>query len=52
MPHTATCRDEEGEEKEISHGAGTPLSETIAKQTDRLAFMFYSLGMEYRPIVR
>jgi prolyl oligopeptidase len=34
------------------HGAGTPLSETIAKQVDRLAFIFHSLDMEYRPIVR
>jgi len=33
------------------HGAGTPLSETISQQVDRLVFMFNSLGMQYRPIL-
>jgi len=30
------------------HGSGTPLSETISQQVDRLVFLFESLGMEYR----
>jgi prolyl oligopeptidase len=30
------------------HGSGTPLSETISQQVDRLAFMFNSLGMQYK----
>jgi prolyl oligopeptidase len=34
------------------HGAGTPLRESIYEQVDRLAFIFDSLGMEYRPTVR
>ena len=33
------------------HGAGTPLSESISQQVDRLVFMFNSLGMKYRPIL-
>ena len=32
------------------HGSGTPLSETISQQVDRLAFMFNSLGMRYKSI--
>lgn len=32
------------------HGAGTPLSETISQQVDRLAFMFNSLGMQYKTV--
>lgn len=32
------------------HGSGTPLSETISQQVDRLAFLFNSLGMEYKPV--
>ena len=32
------------------HGSGTPLSETISQQVDRLAFLFNSLGMEYKPM--
>jgi prolyl oligopeptidase len=31
-----------------SHGAGTPLSETISQQVDRLVFLFDSLGMQYK----
>jgi prolyl oligopeptidase len=30
------------------HGAGTPLSEGISQQVDRLVFLFDSLGMEYQ----
>ena len=30
------------------HGSGTPLSEAISQQVDRLAFMFNSLGMQYK----
>ena len=30
------------------HGSGTPLSETISQQADRLAFLFHSLDMQYR----
>ncbi len=30
------------------HGAGTPLNESIAEEVDRLAFMFDSLGIEYK----
>ena len=30
------------------HGAGTPLREAINQQVDRLAFLFSSLGMQYR----
>ena len=32
------------------HGSGTPLSETISQQVDRLVFLFDSLGMEYKPV--
>jgi prolyl oligopeptidase len=32
------------------HGAGTPLSEEISQQVDRLAFMFNSLGMQYKTV--
>jgi prolyl oligopeptidase len=32
------------------HGAGTPLSEAISQQVDRLAFMFNSLGMHYKTV--
>jgi len=32
------------------HGAGTPLRETISQQVDRLAFMFNSLGMQYKTV--
>ena len=32
------------------HGAGTPLSETLAQQVDRLAFLFNELGIRYRPV--
>ncbi len=32
------------------HGAGTPLSEAISQQVDRLAFMFNSLGMQYKAV--
>lgn len=32
------------------HGAGTPLSEEISQQVDRLAFMFNSLGMPYKTV--
>jgi prolyl oligopeptidase len=35
---------------ETGHGSGTPLSETISQQVDRLAFLFNSLGMEYKPV--
>jgi len=30
------------------HGAGTPLSEAISQQVDRLVFLFDNLGMEYK----
>lgn len=30
------------------HGAGTPLSEVIKQQVDRLVFLFRSLGMDYQ----
>ena len=30
------------------HGAGTPLKEAISQQVDRLAFLFESLGMQYK----
>jgi prolyl oligopeptidase len=30
------------------HGAGTPLSESISQQVDRLVFLFDSLGMQYK----
>jgi prolyl oligopeptidase len=30
------------------HGSGTPLSETISQQVDRLVFLFENLGMEYK----
>jgi prolyl oligopeptidase len=30
------------------HGSGTPLSENIMQQVDRLAFLFTSLGMIYK----
>ena len=32
------------------HGAGTPLSEAINQQVDRLAFLFSSLGMQYKKV--
>jgi prolyl oligopeptidase len=32
------------------HGSGTPLSETISQQTDRLVFLFKSLGMQYKAV--
>jgi prolyl oligopeptidase len=32
------------------HGSGTPLSETISQQVDRLVFLFESLGMEYQEV--
>ena len=32
------------------HGSGTPLSETISQQVDRLVFLFDALEMEYRPV--
>jgi prolyl oligopeptidase len=35
---------------DTGHGSGTPLSETISQQVDRMAFLFDSLGMEYRPV--
>ncbi len=31
------------------HGSGTPLSESISQQVDRLVFLFDSLGMQYKP---
>lgn len=34
------------------HGSGTPLSEAISQQVDRLAFMFNSLGMNYKTLSR
>jgi prolyl oligopeptidase len=30
------------------HGAGTPLSEVISQQVDRLSFLFHELGVKYR----
>jgi prolyl oligopeptidase len=33
------------------HGAGTPLSEAISQQVDRLVFLFNSLGMRYKPVL-
>lgn len=33
------------------HGAGTPLNESIALQVDRLAFLFDSMGIKYKPPV-
>ena len=33
------------------HGSGTPLSEAISQQVDRLVFLFASLGMEYKETV-
>jgi prolyl oligopeptidase len=30
------------------HGSGTPFSERISQQVDRLVFLFDELGMEYR----
>jgi prolyl oligopeptidase len=30
------------------HGSGTPLSESISQQVDRLVFLFDSLGMQYK----
>jgi prolyl oligopeptidase len=30
------------------HGSGTPYTEVISQQVDRLVFLFDSLGMEYR----
>ena len=32
------------------HGSGTPLSEAISQQVDRLAFLFNSLGMQYKTV--
>lgn len=32
------------------HGAGTPLSEAISQQVDRLVFLFNSLGMQYKTV--
>jgi len=32
------------------HGSGTPLSEAISQQVDRLAFLFNSLGMQYKKV--
>ncbi len=29
------------------HGSGTPLSETMSQEVDRLVFLFNALGMEY-----
>ena len=32
------------------HGSGTPLSEAISQQVDRLVFLFESLAMNYTPV--
>jgi len=32
------------------HGGGTPLGEAMSQQVDRLAFLFNSLGMQYKSI--
>jgi len=34
------------------HGAGTPLNEAISQQVDRMAFMFNSLGMQYKAVTQ
>ena len=31
------------------HGIGTPLAERIKEDTDEFAFLFYELGVKYKP---